>query len=450
MNDNFHASNVARHRLTACLGWERHTLIKVRQGCSEADLSFSGVKFLSNGLRNNRKPVYNYRDREGSGSARRLSRKPNTRALSSLPDTVHWRCHRQACDMFENESVQECDGKSAQVSVRKNSGPQGHSEGSRDLSQATTIPYTWSEIVRSPRLEDPFETHTKQLLNVNLNAQETSEEALTPQPNKRYWTLEELRCLLEQRRVLWDSQANVPEVSANQIPHTRSRKRKRSPSTEMGIYAQAPEVVEIHYDKNNTEQYTAIGAPTPSHHDLASQSAAQLRQGGDINGESIQTWHGQPAFASSQICEQADISDVCLPTSDFTLYPGTLGFTSPSLPQDVGPMMRYGKGCYDKSLTHHTNETVPLLGESNDLDAQTLSAAYDVIMQPELDPLYDDQGYQLTDTTRTESRRVGNNESVIHESNYYYASGLSNDLSSCRRIEEDGIFSHDSARQKEL
>jgi hypothetical protein len=387
-----------------------------------------------------------------------MPQKLDTGASLSLLDTVDGRANRQIYDMFHYGSVEERDWESAGVPVNTNPGNQSQNEGSWDLSQVTTIPYTWSESVRiSPAKEDPFDLYTRQLLNVNLDAQETR----TTNPSRKYWTLEDLKCLLEQRRALWDSQAYAPVVSANQSPLTKSQKRKRSPSADLGITTQASKVRRMHDNKTNVIQNGAIGAPPSSHHGSASHSAVRFRDSGDINGEPTQTW--QPTSASSQLRGQADILDAGLPESDFTLYPDpeTSSSISSSLRfRDVGSTMHYGKvdeTCeldeagtsapvsvmdweYDKSLTHHANEIVPLPEQSYTLIAQTLSAAYNVIMYPELDPLYNGQGCRLMDITRGEDHGVGNNASNFQESN---------DLSSCWPFEEGGAFSHDIAREEQ-
>ncbi|KAJ1709065.1 ariadne RING finger [Aspergillus flavus] len=440
VNDNFHASNVARDRLT--LQSKRNLgLFQMGRTSSPvkvqgADLSFSEMKFLSNKARKDREAACFYRDKEENGSASDV-----------LPYEI---------------SVYEHGQKSTMPQTYPKASKQHRHEGSDGISRAATA-YTWPESAREySALDDPGEWCARQLLNIDLDVQDENEAIVTVESTRKYWSLEELKCLLDQRKLLWDSDTNSPVASTNERSHWGSRKRKRPQSIGEGEPAQTPKMTKKHNSQNNAEHYGVISIPVTNHHGPASELPALLRNSGDTDGVSMHMLHGQPAPASPQAFEQADIIEP--PTSDFTLYPGTSSFISSSLHnQKPKSVIQSHDSCglkevkastasemiwhYDESPAQFANRAMPLPRDDCALIAQTLSAAYEVIMHSEQDPLYQIPKHLTLDTPmRDASSGVGGNGNISQVADdyhglpeglaFYWLPGVASDT---------GTFSHGSS-----
>ncbi|KAE8357233.1 hypothetical protein BDV27DRAFT_170928 [Aspergillus caelatus] len=433
-----------------------------------ADLSFSEMKFLSYRARKDRETACIYRGKEGNGIVCRNSPNKNRRGSLTLLNTADERAGRQASDVFPHEtSVYGHGQRNNMLQVYTYASSQHQNEGNEGISRTATA-YTWSESVRGySTMDDPCEWCTRQLLSIDWDVQDNNEAIATVKSTRKYWSLEELKCLLDQRKLLWDSDAYSPVVWTNESTHWRRRKRKRSQSIGEGEPAQTPKRVNKHNSENKAECYGVISIPATNHHDPASEPPALLRSSGDTDGVSMHMLHGQPAPASPQAFDQADIIEP--PTSDFTLY-GTSSFISSSLHiQNPRSVMQSHGSCglkeaktsttsamiwdYDKSPAQFANRAAPLPGGDCALIAQTLSAAYDVIMQPEEDPLYKLPKHRMVDTPmRDASSGVGGNGNIFQVPDDYH--GLPYDLASYWLpgiASETGIFSHgsyDSTEQK--
>ena len=347
------------------------------------------------------------------------------------------------------------------LQVYTNASSQLQSEGSEGISRTATA-YTWSESVREySAMDDPCEWRTRQLLSIDWDVQDNNEAIATVESPRKYWTLEELKCLLDQRKLLWYSDAYSPVVWTNESSHWRGRKRKRSQSIGEGGPAQTPKRVNKHNNENKAGRYGATSIPATNRHDPVSELPALLRSSGDTDAVSMHMLHGQPAPASPQAFDQADIIEP--PTSDFTLYPGTSSFISSSLHmQKPRSVMQSHDSCvlkeaktptasamiwdYDESPAQFANRVVPLPGGDSALIAQTLSAAYDVIMQPEEDPLYTFPNHRMVDTPVSDaSSGVGSNGNIFYVPDDFH--GLPDDLVSYWLpgfASEAGVFSHGS------
>ncbi|KAE8322253.1 hypothetical protein BDV39DRAFT_196851 [Aspergillus sergii] len=335
-------------------------------------------------------------------------------------------------------------------------------QGSDGISRVATA-YTWPESAREySALDDPGEWCARQLLSIDLSVQDQNEAMATVRSTRKYWSLEELKYLLDQRKLLWDSDTYSPIASTNESSHWRSLKRKRPQSIGEGEPTQSPKMTKKHNSKNNAEHYGVIGIPVPNHHDSASEPPALLRSSGDTDGVSMHLLHGQPAPASPQAFEQADIIEP--PTSDFTLYPGTSSFISSSLHNQKPKSVMHSRDfCglkevksstasemiweYDESPAQFANRAMPLPREDCALIAQTLSAAYDVIMHSEQDPLYRIPKHLMLDTPmRDASSGVGGNGNIFPVADdyhglldglaFYWLPGVASDT---------GTFSHGSS-----
>ncbi|KAE8134193.1 hypothetical protein BDV38DRAFT_295473 [Aspergillus pseudotamarii] len=425
------------------------------------------MKFLSYRARKDRETACNYPDKEGNGIVCRNSPNKNPRGCLTLLNAADERGGRQASDVFPHETSVYGHGlRNTMLQVYTYASSQHQNEGSECISRTATA-YTWSESVREySAMDDPCEWCTRQLLSIDWDAQDNN-EATTIESTRKYWSLEELKCLLDQRKLLWDSYASSPVVWTNESSHWRSRKRKRSQSIGEGEPSQTPKRVNKHNSENKAERYGAIGIPATNHHDPASEPPA-LRSSRDTEGVSMHMLHGQPAPASPQAFDQADIIEP--PTSDFTLYPGTASFISSSLQnQKPRSVMQFHDSCrlkeaktssasvmiwdYDKSPAQFANIAVPLPGGDCALIEQTLSAAYDVIMQSEEDPLYKHPKHRMVDTPlRDASSGVGSSGNIFQVPDDYH--GLPANLASYWLpgvASETGIFSHgsyDSTEQK--
>ncbi|KAE8350457.1 hypothetical protein BDV28DRAFT_39712 [Aspergillus coremiiformis] len=425
----------------------------------EADLKFSEMKFLSNGAGKSLKATSIHRgEAESRNVTCRNTTNLNTEHSLSLLDTAGEQARRWVYD-----------GEKETISIAHADASNKHQkEGNSGLSQVTTQ-YTWSESVRArSELEDPFEFYTRQLLKVNLDTPKNSEKVMTEgNLDKRYWSLEELKCLLEHRKSFWDSEANDSVMSKIQGLPSNSRKRKCSLSIEQKIPAQSGKVRGNNRIRNNADQYNAIGALTRSHHGSAPALTAHPRGSEGINVDPMQMIHRQPEPASSQMYGHADIIEPS--TSEYMLYPGTSSFTGSSLqfqkPKSTVQSCRTSglsepkistssaMGLdYTKSLMHYANETVPLLGGKYALIEQALSAAYDVIMHPEQDPLHRLQENQEIETAmRSDPSDVRSKlkESIFPVADDSYGSGLPEDLSWAASDTEIFLHnSHDTAEQK--
>ncbi|GAB1198965.1 hypothetical protein APSETT444_008295 [Aspergillus pseudonomiae] len=289
--------------------------------------------------------------------------------------------------------------------------------------------YTWPESVReNSALDGAYEKCTEQFLSVDLDVQDNNEAIATVKSTRNSWSLEEVKCLPDQRKQLWDSDAHSPAVPTNASFHWRSQERKRPQSVGEGEPAQTPTMVKEYNSKDNTDSYGANSIPATNHPDPASEPPALLRSSGDTDGVSMHMSHRQPASASPQAIDQADIIEP--PTSDFTLYPD-----------------------YDKPPAQFANRAAPLPGGDCALIEQTLSAAYDVIMHPEQDALHKFPRHRTVDKPiRDASSGVGGNGSIFQVPEDFH--GLPDDLAPywCPGIaSETGIFSHgsyDSAQPK--
>ncbi|KAE8308754.1 hypothetical protein BDV41DRAFT_550439 [Aspergillus transmontanensis] len=467
MNDNFHASNVARDRLTLQsnmnLGLFQMGRASSPVKVQGADLSFSEMKFLSNKARKDREAACIYRGKEENGSVCWNSPNQNLRTCSPLLNTVDQRARRQASDVFPYEiSVYEHGQRSTMPRTYPNASSQHRHEGSDGMSRAATA-YTSPESAReySP-LDDRGEWCARQLLSIDLDVQDQNEAIATIKSTRKYWSLEELKYLLDQRKLLWDSDTYSPVVSTNESSHWRSLKRKRPLSIGEGEPAQTLKMTKTHNSKNNAEYYGVIGIPVPNHHDPASEPPALLRSSGDTDGVSMHILHGQSAPASPQAFEQADIVEP--PTSDFTLYPGKSSFISSSLHnQKPKSVMQSHYSCglkevkssttsemiwdYEESPAQFANRAMPLPREDCALIAQTLSAAYDVIMHSGQDPLYQIPKHLMLDTPmRDASSGVGGNGNIFPVADDYH--GLPEGLAFYRLLgvaSDTGTFSHGSS-----
>ncbi|KAB8220492.1 hypothetical protein BDV33DRAFT_203346 [Aspergillus novoparasiticus] len=467
MNDNFHASNVARDRLTLQsnmnLGLFQMGRTSSPVKAQGAGLSFSEVKFLSNKARKDREAACIYRDKEENRSVCWNPPNQNLRTYSPLLNTVDQRARRQASDVFPYEiSVFEHGQRNTMPQTYPNASSQHRHEGSDGISRAATA-YIWPEGAREySALDDPEEWCARQLLSIDLDVQDQNEAIATVKSTRKYWSLEELKYLLDQRKLLWDSDTYSPVVSTNESAHWRSLKRKRPQSTGEGEPAQSPKTTKKHNSENNAEHYGVFGIPVPNHHDPASEPSAFLRSSGDTDGVSMHLLHGQPAPASPQAFEQADIVEP--PTSDFTLYASTSSFISSSLHnQKPKSVMQSHDSCglkevktstasemiwdYDESPAQFANRAMPLPRENCALIAQTLSAAYDVIMHSEQDPLYQIPKHLMLDTSmRDASSGVGGNANIFPVADDYH--GLPEGLA-CYWLpgvaSDTGTFSHGSS-----
>ncbi|KAB8246483.1 hypothetical protein BDV35DRAFT_380584 [Aspergillus flavus] len=346
--------------------------------------------------------------------------------------------------------------------VKVQASKQHRHEGSDGISRAATA-YTWPESAREySALDDPGEWCARQLLNIDLDVQDENEAIVTVESTRKYWSLEELKCLLDQRKLLWDSDTNSPVASTNERSHWGSRKRKRPQSIGEGEPAQTPKMTKKHNSQNNAEHYGVISIPVTNHHGPASELPALLRNSGDTDGVSMHMLHGQPAPASPQAFEQADIIEP--PTSDFTLYSGTSSFISSSLHnQKPKSVIQSHDSCglkevkastasemiwhYDESPAQFANRAMPLPRDDCALIAQTLSAAYEVIMHSEQDPLYQIPKHLTLDTPmRDASSGVGGNGNISQVADdyhglpeglaFYWLPGVASDT---------GTFSHGSS-----
>ncbi|OGM43882.1 ariadne RING finger [Aspergillus bombycis] len=473
MNDNFHASNVARDRLTLQsnmnLGLFQMGRTSSPVKVQGPDLSFSEMKFLSNKAREDSEAACIYRDKEKSGSVYWNSPSQNTRACSSLLNTVDEQAHHQESDAFPHEtSVYEHDQRSTMLQAHTDGSTQLQKKGSEGITRTATV-YTWPESVHGySALDVPYQRCTRQLLSINLDVRDNNEAITTVNPTRDYWSLEELKCLSDQRNLPWDSDAHSSTMPTNASSHWRSRKCKRPQSVGEGEPSQTPRMAKEHNSKDNTEVYGGISIPAANHHDPASEPPTLPRSGGETDGVSVHISHGQPAPASPQAFDQADIIEP--PTSDFTLYPGTSSFISSSLHIQKPTSVMQSHDSYglkeaknstasalisdnDKPSAQFANMAVPLPGGDCALIAQTLSAAYDVIMHPEQDPLYKFPRHRMVDTPmRDASSGVGGNGNIFQAPEDYH--GLPDDLASYWLpgiASETGIFSHgsnDSAEQE--
>ncbi|KAB8260263.1 hypothetical protein BDV32DRAFT_49858 [Aspergillus pseudonomiae] len=473
VNDNFHASNVARDRLTLQsnmnLGLFQMGRTSSPVKVQGPDLSFSEMKFLSNKARKEREAACIYRGKEKKGSVYWDSPNQNPRACSSLLNTVDEQAHHQERDALPLEtSVYEHGQRSAMLQAHKDGNAQHQKKGSEVISKTATM-YTWPESVReNSALDGAYEKCTEQFLSVDLDVQDNNEAIATVKSTRNSWSLEEVKCLPDQRKQLWDPDAHSPAVPTNASFHWRSQERKRPQSVGEGEPAQTPTMVKEYDSKDNTDSYGANSIPATNHPDPASEPPALLRSSGDTDGVSMHMSHRQPASASPQAIDQADIIEP--PTSDFTLYPGTSSFVSSSLhiQKPTSVMQSHDShglqeaktstasvmiSDYDKPPAQFANRAAPLPGGDCALIEQTLSAAYDVIMHPEQDALHKFPRHRTVDKPiRDASSGVGGNGSIFQVPEDFH--GLPDDLAPywCPGIaSETGIFSHgsyDSAQPK--
>lgn len=161
------------------------------------------MKFLSNKARKDREAACFYRDKEENGSVCWNSLNQNLRACSPLYHTVNQRACRQASDVLPYEiSVYEHGQKSTMPQTYPKASKQHRHEGSDGISRAATA-YTWPESAREySALDDPGEWCARQLLNIDLDVQDENEAIVTVESTRKYWSLEELKCLLDQRKLL--------------------------------------------------------------------------------------------------------------------------------------------------------------------------------------------------------------------------------------------------------
>ncbi|KAE8382830.1 hypothetical protein BDV26DRAFT_252723 [Aspergillus bertholletiae] len=458
MNDNFHASNVVRGRLTLQsnmnLGLFQMGKTSSPVKVQGADLtSFSEMKFLSKQTRKGRKAACINQGKEESGNIHWNSPNPNPRAFSSLFNTIGEQARGQARDKFpQGTSVYEHGQMSTMLQAYRDASSRDQDKGSEGLSR-TTIPYTWSESIReSSALDDPYKCYTGQLLRV---VQRNNEETATIKSTKKYWSLEELRFLLDRRKVFWDTEVYDSVMSTNESCHWRSQ------AVEEQVPAQTPKRVKNHSTEEDAKRYGATRTLVPNHYDSVFEPPAPRKTSGDTDGVSTEMLHGRLAPVSTQAFEQADI--ISPPASDFTLYPGTSSLISSSLYiKKPSPVTQSLDSCglreakpstvsamiwdYDKSPAQCANRAAPLPVEDCALFAQTLSVTCDVIMDPEQDPLYRLPRPQLVDTPMREtSSGAGGSRSIFQVPDDSH--GLRDDLASYwlpGTAPETGFFSHGS------
>ncbi|KAE8154039.1 hypothetical protein BDV25DRAFT_136407 [Aspergillus avenaceus] len=406
VNDNFHASNVARSRLTLKPHTHRGIFnrgktsppVKMRQ-----DLCFSEMEFLSNKPPTIQEPVNTGYQLRGDGGLN--SPQMNNNPLA-LPATVVMKDQQQACHASPNQ-----DQDRPPVHTNKSAQYKNQGDGSSDR---TAILYSWSETVRlSLPPQDPFEAYTERLLNANLDTYDTNDKDMISNQPKKYWNLEELAYLLEQRTALWDSNTDVPTGSTNQNTNNtniKSLKRKRASLIEQEVPVQTTSAARIngncyyYYSNNNIEQH--ISSETPNNQVSEVEAAAPSKGGINIKNRSTQALLEDNTMERTQTQEQDDIMDVLM--EDFTLYSGESSFNPFSLPsEDMGRIPYFGQSdepSMSKRLEASmwpyrqnqnrdmTDAAEPLLSDRT-LIKQALSAAYDVIMNPEKDPLYNGHTY---------------------------------------------------------
>ncbi|KAJ5816439.1 hypothetical protein N7447_008672 [Penicillium robsamsonii] len=258
LNDDFHAINVTGNRLTlrsntnlgifskgrsSTTNHHGHSpstalakptpSVKPHKHAVESDLSFSEMNFLSR--RNNLSPYPPSTARDTFDGQHEREYHPQKQQFNDpAHDSRLSHSNSKLLDVerqldssvtplfiFEKAPVSEISPVS---SHSRGGSPECPHKRRKTAKQSSSIPYTWTETeVDTTEHSHALEQHLLNLLRVGLYPQALCSEITNTVLTRRYWSLAELRALLEERKASWSSEADirhraVAEAAPQEVP----------------------------------------------------------------------------------------------------------------------------------------------------------------------------------------------------------------------------------------
>ncbi|KAJ5565938.1 hypothetical protein N7535_007576 [Penicillium sp. DV-2018c] len=238
MNDDFHASNVTRNRLTLrnnmnmgifskgkissptnhCGTTSLDTVanaaskMKARRHSVQSDHTFSEMSFLSRGNH----PSLHHRD--GSASEHERECHQELQSDHRLRDSKLGLSHssnnslrvKRKLDISHEPSftVEEPNASKVSADAHKsqNATPEPPTRRRKTLSRSPSIPYTWSESDADGVDESGLEQYLLNIMHVGLDHHTLCPEDSKPVLARRLWSLSELWVLLWERKAFWPNE----------------------------------------------------------------------------------------------------------------------------------------------------------------------------------------------------------------------------------------------------
>lgn len=241
-------------------------------------------------------------------------------------------------------------------------------------TQSSCTPYTWSESEDNTKEhENALEQHLLTLLHTGLNSQGIFSEIPASQLRERYWGLSELWLLLEDRKELWPDecdrkvQEQVPAPSS-QTPLLSLAEKGRSSLLNIG------RIRDKVFSKRSSSKVAPDVDSNTSSSPLQQYLALRACQKPEIDGTEKEEKH----VLSTQLSQAQDGRSV--PPDEPKNEPPPPNHDSAEAPETYPPLPMEDR---PKSICDFDLHALSQV-EDDDLFYQTLEAAFDTIIDPDL------------------------------------------------------------------